>query len=465
MTDFRESSVIQLAADVRSGATTAASVTEIALARIAEVNDRVNAFVAVDAEGAREQAARIDERIAAGVEVGPLAGIPIGVKDLEDATGFVTTHGSPAHVEDPPATSDSIVVERLRAAGCVVIGKTNTPEFGWKADTDNQVFGATSNPWALDRSAGGSSGGSAAAIASGMVPLATGSDGGGSIRIPSAICGLTGLKTSLGRIPSRDIGWAQLSSTGPMTRRVDDLTVALDAVVAPHPADIRSLPMRRTPWAESIHAVEAPRRVAWSPTLGYASVDGEILSACQSALDRLVEAGTEIVEIETVFDEDPAMAWMTLANTYNLRSLGMHRGTPIWDRLDPGLVAWLEWAAERVSSLELVSAQDLSHQLNARLVEVFADTTALLCPTIAGQTPVGRHDGTVNGQTDANWVAMTYPFNMTQSPAGSVPVGLTSDGMPIGLQVIGPQHGDVAVLRLLSLMENLVGFDSVASAV
>ncbi len=463
--DFRTASIATLASDVRSGERTAVSLVEAALGRIDAVNGQVNAFVAVDHEGALAQAAAIDGRVASGETVGALAGIPLGVKDLEDAEGFVTSHGSPAHADDAPAAADSTLVQRLRAAGCVVIGKTNTPEFGWKADTENPVFGATANPWGLDRSAGGSSGGSGAAIASGMVPLATGSDGGGSIRIPSAINGLSGIKTSLGRIPSNDPGWVNLSSKGPMARRIGDVMLALDAAIGPDPSDLRSLPMPRASWADSMGDPEPPRRVAWSPTLGYAQVDREVAELCAAAVEKLADEGTEVVEIETVFEADPALSWISLAYTYNLRSLEVHRGTEMWDRLDPGLVAWMEWSARKLSALDLVKADDQCQALNQRLVEVFHHTTALLTPVLAGQTPVGRNEGTVDGEETEAWVSMTYPFNMTRSPAGTVPVGLTADGMPVGLQIVGPQHADVAVLRLIAVMERLVGFDEVASAV
>ena len=198
--DFRETTVADLAARVRDGEVGSRELVQAALDRIEALNPQVNAFVAVDAEAALRDAAAIDELVAAGEDPGPLAGVPIGVKDLEDATGFVTTMGSATRADGPPAAVDSILVARLRAAGCVVVGKTNTPEFGWKGDTENPTFGATRNPWELGHSAGGSSGGTAAALAAGMVPLATGSDGGGSIRIPAAVCGLSGFKPSLGRV-------------------------------------------------------------------------------------------------------------------------------------------------------------------------------------------------------------------------------------------------------------------------
>ncbi len=250
--DFRTESLAGLAAQVRSKQVGSRELTLHALARIEHLNPQVNAFVAVDAERALAEAAVIDERVAKGEDPGPLAGVPIGVKDLEDAAGFVTTHGSPLHANDAPAATDSILVARLRAKGCVIVGKTNSPEFGWKSDTQNEVFGTTRNPWDLARSAGGSSGGTGAALAAGMVPLATGSDGGGSIRIPSAINGLSGLKPSLGRVPTGGPsapGWAGLSTKGPMARRIRDVAYALECVVGPDPTDIFSLAMPDVPWS------------------------------------------------------------------------------------------------------------------------------------------------------------------------------------------------------------------------
>src|SRR4051812_35995549 len=199
--DFRTTTVAQLAQDVSTKRISARELVGAALARIEEVDNKVNAFVAVDEERALADAAAIDARLAAGEDVGPLAGVPIGVKDLEDAAGFRTTQGSAVYADSAVMEADSPLVERLKAAGCVVVGKTNTPEGGHKADTINPLFGATANPWDLTRTAGGSSGGSAAAIAAGLVPLCTGSDGGGSIRIPSSVCGISGMKASLGRVP------------------------------------------------------------------------------------------------------------------------------------------------------------------------------------------------------------------------------------------------------------------------
>src|SRR4051794_30521732 len=230
--DFRRDTVADLATSVRTGRQRARDLVQHSLERIDADNPEINAFVLVDADGALAAADEIDRQVAEGDDPGPLAGIPLGVKDLEDAAGFPTSHGSAAYMQahdngrPSRAKSDSVLVARLRAAGAIVMGKTNTPEMGWKGQTDNAVFGTTRNPWDPTRTPGGSSGGSAAAIAAGMVPLATGSDGGGSIRIPSALCGLSGFKPSLGRIPAGGPvppDWRVLSNPGPMGGGATDL--------------------------------------------------------------------------------------------------------------------------------------------------------------------------------------------------------------------------------------------------
>ncbi len=463
--DFRQEHVADLAARVGRGDLSAQDLTATALARIEATNEAIGAFVAVDARAAMAEAAEIDRRVAAGDDVGPLAGIPIGVKDTEDAIGFRTTRGSLLFADEPPAQADSILVDRLRQAGCVVVGKTNTPELAWKADTDNRVFGRTANPWSLERSAGGSSGGSAAAVAVGMVPMATGSDGGGSLRIPSSLCGLSSLKCSLGRVPAGGAtppGWADLSSNGIMTRTIRDQVLALDSVIGPDPTDLRSLPMPGDSWLDAVASPHLPRSVLWSPTLGYATVDAEILAVCEAAVAKLEAKGTEVIRIDDVFDEDPGIDWLMLSLAANLRTVeGADPSGERWGDLDPKLATMLEWVRGQATVTTAIEVQDLAHRLNVRLVEILHRAPLLLTPTVAGQTPVADGYGTVHGLEDVSWVRFTYPFNLTRSPAGSVCAGFTADGMPVGLQVVGPQHGDVAVARLLATLEDTIAADTI----
>jgi len=465
--DFRRHTLESLAADVRAAKVSARELVTHALERVDALNPSINAFVALDEDGALEAARRIDEAVAAGEDPGALAGIPIGVKDLEDAAGFVTSHGSAVFAGGPAAVEDSPLVARLKAAGCVVLGKTNTPELGWKADTDNTTFGATCNPWNLEHSPGGSSGGSAAAVAAGMVPLATGSDGGGSIRIPSSCCALSGVKPSLGRVPSGGAeppDWHHLSTKGPLARRMADVVAVLDVVVGPDPTDLQSLPRPEASWPAAVVDAHMPTKVAWSPTLGYAPLDDDVRAVCEGAVAVLESLGVEVVELDAVFDDDPVTDWLTMAIAFNLRTLGAYRGTELWERVDPLLAAQIDWAAEHLFAVDLVKATDACHRLNLRLVELFRDVRLLITPTCAGPPPPRSLEGQglVNGAVDANWVRFTYPFNMTRSPAASVCAGLTPAGLPVGLQLVGPQHADLVVIRSAAALEEAIGFDALA---
>jgi Asp-tRNA(Asn)/Glu-tRNA(Gln) amidotransferase A subunit family amidase len=464
--DFRRTSLAELAGSVRRKEVSARELAAIALARIDALNPLVNAFVAVDGERALEQAAAVDQIVASGGDPGPLAGVPIGVKDLEDAAGYRTTHGSPMWADDPVAEHDSVLVARLRASGCVVVGKTNTPEFGWTAKTENALFGTTKNPWNLEHTPGGSSGGSAAALAAGMVPLATGSDGGGSIRIPAACCGLSGVKTSMGRVPSggpEPPQWPGLSAKGPMARRIQDVVLALDVVVAPEPTDLRSLPRPEASWLAALDDPRPPAKVLWAPTLGYATVDAEVLTICERALSVLGSLGTEVIEIDTVFEKDPLGSWLTLTGVYLLRTLEGRAGRPGSDEVDPGLTYLID-RARGVTGRQMAEALDACHRVNLRLVEIFSDARILLTPTCAGLAPpiaLGGQ-GLVNGEQTPNWVAFTYPFNMSGSPAASVCAGFSGSGLPVGLQLVGPAHGDLVVLRTAAALEAALGFEQLA---
>ena len=465
--DFRTDRVTELARQVRAGELRAVDLTRHSLEQIERHNPAVNAFVVVDGDQALEQAAAIDQLIASGGDPGPLAGIPIGVKDLEDAAGLPTSYGSPLHADAPTATHDSPLVMRLRQAGCVVVGKTNTPEFGWTSKTDNALHGTTRNPWNLDHSPGGSSGGSGAAIAAGMVPLATGSDGGGSIRIPSAACGLSGMKASLGRIPNgggQAPGWLELSSKGPMARSILDVAAAIDAVMGPEPSDLASLPRAEASALAAVADPHLPIRVAWSPTLGYAEADAEVLAACERALGVIAGMGVEVEEIDGPFDADCVDEWLTIVGACLARSMDGQDGHPRWDEVD-GVLKMIVDGGRATDAVTLVKALDTAHELNLRLIDLFHHDRLLLTPTMAGVAPPVELGGLglVNGETEINWVRYTYPFNMTRSPAATVAVGVASSGVPIGMQIVGPQHADLAVLRAAAALEAALGFDAVAT--
>ncbi len=464
--DFRTTTAVELARQVRAGEVSARELVAGALAAIEAHNPAVNAFVAVDGDRALREAAAVDQLVAAGTDPGPLAGVPLAVKDLEDAAGYRTTQGSPLLADAPVADADSPMVARLRAAGCVVVGKTNTSEFAWSANTTNDLFGPTRNPWHLDHSPGGSSGGSAAAVAAGMVPLATGSDGGGSIRIPSSACGLSGMKPSLGRVPHggpQAPGWLDLSTKGVLGRTMADVVAALDVVVVPEPTDLRSLPRPEAPWPAVLEDPHLPARVGWSPGLGYATVDAEVLSLCERALRVLEGLGTEVVPVDGPFDSDPVGDWLTMVGACTARSLAPLAGHPAWERVDPVLRLVAE-AAAATTAVELIGIFDRCHEMNLALVALFHGVRLLVTPTVAAEPPPLSLNGAglIDGVEDPNWVKLTYPFNMTRSPAATVCVGFTARGLPVGLQLIGPQHADLVVLRSAAALEAALGIDTVA---
>ena len=462
--DFRQQSLAELVEQVQRRTVSARELVAHAVARLEALEPTLNAWAAVDGDRALADAAAIDARLAAGETVGPLAGIPIGVKDLEPARGFTTGYGSALHTDDPPAADDSPLVARLRAAGCVVLGKTTTPEFGFQGDTTSPTHGPTRNPWGVDRSPGGSSGGSAAALAAGVVPLATGSDGGGSIRLPSALCGLSGMKTSQGRVPNGGAiapGSGLFTVKGPMARRIADVAYALDVCIGPDPTDLFSLPPPHAPWGDALAGAELPDRVLWAPAPGF-EVDGEIAAVCAAAVRRIQDAGVKVIELERVFADEPLADWFTMWTVYCDRRQGHLRGTPDWERIDPGLRAQMDHAHTEVDAVTFAQAIDSAHRHNLDLVGHFRQASILLCPTVAGQTARVGEQGRVNDAQTMFWAPFTAAYNLTRNPAGTVPVGLTADGMPVGLQVIGPQHADVAVLRAIAAVEHLLDLDLVA---
>lgn len=462
--DFRSVTVQELARRVRDHELSASDITEAALARIDEVNPQLNAFVAVDAADARAQAAHIDERLAAGDDVGHLAGVPIGVKDLEDAKGFITTRGSAVTGGTEPAAEDATEVARLRAAGCVVLGKTNTPEAGWIGDTFNPLFGATLNPWNTERSPGGSSGGSSSAIAAGMVPLATGSDGGGSIRIPSALTGMSGHKPSQGRVPSgpAPMGASDLSTVGPMARRIRDVALALDVVSGPSAGDLRSLDAPSRSYREALAEPHAPKRVLWAPSIEGQAPDDEIHTVCRAAVDRIEDAGVEVVEIGPVLED--------LMGPFALLFYGgmvpvfreAINDPDLFAQVTPGLQEILSFANELLTPDAVEDARKKAQGISIELAAKMAGFDALLSPTVAGQTPVSEKSGTINGEESIAWVSYTYAFNITRRPAGTTNAGFTNDGMPVGLQIVGHQNDDLGTLTTTAWIEDLLGFDPIA---
>ena len=451
--DFRERSVQEWAAAVRGREVSSREMVEASLAAI-EAQRELNAFVATDPERSLAEADAIDARLASGEEAGPLAGIPFGVKDLEDAAGYVTTHGSFLHRDDPPAEADSILVERLRAAGGVVMGKTNTPEFGWTGDTYNPVFGATGNPWNPKRSPGGSSGGAAAALVAGMVPLCTASDAGGSIRIPAAGCGFSGFKASLGRVPVEGACrlWPLLAH-GPMALRTADIAFVQDLVMGPSPRDLNSLPRPGRSWRQALDEDWQPERAVWCPSPDGKPSDSEVVAVCEAAVSRMEAAGVVVEVREEALFNDPIWEYVLLsANAVSgeLSELAPEQ----MEQITPGLRYYLGLSA-KPEVADFNRALDAVCAMSETLSGVLANADLLLTPTVAGHFPECGGQGLVNGKLVDSWIRHTYPYNLTRLPAGSVRAGFTADAMPVGLQVVGPQLGDVRVLQAMAFCEQV----------
>jgi aspartyl-tRNA(Asn)/glutamyl-tRNA(Gln) amidotransferase subunit A len=465
--DFRTTTIEALVGEVRARRASARELTEAALANIEAANPRINAVCDVRPDLARREAEAIDARLASGDAVGPLAGMPLLVKDLEDAAGYRTTYGSALHAQAPEAVADSVLVRRLKAAGAVVVGKANTPAFGFKALTENIPFGATRNPWNLDYHAGGSSGGSGAALAAGMVPLATGSDGGGSIRIPASVCGFSGIKTTQGQVPvggPNAPGSGILAVKGPMALRVRDTALALDAVRGADPTDPFAAPAVGPAWRAALDADNRPRKVAWSPTMGFARIDREVLARCQAVVDTLAGAGVEVVETPGVWDENPGGTWYVVWAAQRARAQGHLRGAPEWERIDADLRVQIEHGLG-LSAKDYAQALDTAHTLAFRLNAALGDADVLLTPTLAGHLPKIGGEGMIDGApAGAQWVQMTPAINLTRNPAGTVPIGLSSFGLPMGLQVIGRHLEDARVLKTMCCLEDLLrpSFDAPA---
>ena len=463
--DFREHSIQELVNKVKNKEISARELTESALSNIEKYDKEINAFCALNQEDALDQAKSLDKKISNGEDVGLLAGIPVGVKDLEDAKGFVTTYGSELHTKDSPAEEDSILVSRLRSEGCIILGKTNTPEFGHKGKTDNVPFGATKNPWNLKYSPGGSSGGTSAALSSGMIPLGTGSDGGGSIRIPSVLGGLSGIKTSQGRIPNggtKPPGSGLLTVKGPMANTTEDTVLALDATVGANPTDIFSLEGGNPNWSKQL-TENLPKTAIWSPTMGFSTVDKEVLEVCEKAIKSLEDAGVTIIEKDVIWDENPVNAWMVFWACACARRQQHLIGTEEYEQIDPLLRMFIEMGIE-MDGASYASSIDACHKFGYQLEESFKESPLIITPGTCGQAPKIEGDGTVNGEETPSWVDFTMGINMTRNPAGVIPVGVSSSSnIPIAIQIIGGQRQDLDVLNAMQAFEKVINFSDKAT--
>jgi aspartyl-tRNA(Asn)/glutamyl-tRNA(Gln) amidotransferase subunit A len=446
-------SAVELLEHFRQKTLSPVEVTEEILGRIHQLNPALTAYITITGDLAVEQARAAEASYWKGDAIKPLAGIPISIKDLTLTRGIRTTRGSLLYENWVPDESAPFF-ERVIDAGAVILGKTNTPEYGWKGDSGNRITGPTHNPWKHGRTAGGSSGGAGAAVAAGLGPLAQGSDGAGSIRIPSSFCGIFGLKPSYGLVamyPPSSTG--DFSHMGPMTRTVRDAALLLNVTAG---SDARD----RLSWSSGIDYLEALNgevaglRVAWSPDLGYAPVEPEVREAAEAAAHRFVDLGCHVEEVNPGLP-DP---WDIVDTVWCSAMAGLHAGhlDEVRELIDPGRLAVIEKATE-FSAVELLDATLRRNAYYESVRRFMDDYDILLTPTLpctafkAGDD----HPGAVAGHptTYLGWTPFTFPFNLTGQPAATVPCGFDTSGLPIGLQIVGRWHDDVTVLRAAAAFE------------
>ncbi|MBV8361621.1 MAG: amidase [Deltaproteobacteria bacterium] len=451
MADLHWSPAYQLAAMMRHRELKPSELMEATLTRIHALNPRINAFCALRAEQALMEARALDEMIARGDEVGPLVGLPLGVKDLEDVTGMATTFGS-VPFKHNIAQADSIQVARLKAAGAIVVGKTNTPEFGHTAFTKNLLYGVTRNPWNPERTAGGSSGGSSAAISAGMVPLATASDWGGSIRIPACYTGAFGIKPTQGLIPAGPrLGmtqWVDFAMNGPITRTVRDAAIYLDAVTGYHPSDPASLPRPAISFTDILERLPTTLRIAFHPDFGR-PIQSDVRRTVEAAAMAFEQMGHQLTLLSEPVLET-FYAWRLIGSAQTLAILNAHiEGHR--EEFGRSFLKNVESAAQ-ITWNDYGAAYRIRTQFNEWLRHIFEQFDLLFTPTLpseafaAGGPPPNEINGCkLNDPMEA--LVFTYPFNFSGHPAASVRAGFTDNGLPCGMQIIAERHRDDLVLQ------------------
>jgi aspartyl-tRNA(Asn)/glutamyl-tRNA(Gln) amidotransferase subunit A len=430
--------------------------TKAVLARIEKLNPVLNAFNLVAAEPALAAARESETRWGKAAPMGLLDGVPTSIKDLLLTRGWPTLRGSKTVDAKGPWNDDAPCVARLREHGAVLLGKTTTPEFGWKGVTDGPLTGITRNPWDPAKTPGGSSGGGAAAVAAGMGPLTVGTDGGGSIRIPCSFTGLFGLKPTFGRVPAWPLSpFGTVAHVGPMTRTVADAALMLNVLSLPDARDWLALPHDprdyRIGLDEGVHGLH----IAYSARLGYAQVDDEVAAIVKAAALRFAELGARVDERDPGFeDQGPVFAahWFSGA-AYLLRNFTPEQKA----MMDPGLV---EVAAQgaKITMIETIDAAQKRGALGVLMNLFHQDYDLLVTPTLPiAAFEAGREVADVMLERRwTDWSPFSYPFNLTQQPAASIPCGFTKAGLPVGLHIVGPRYADALVLRAARAFETLM---------
>lgn len=450
MTDLCALSATALLESYRRRTLSPVEVTAAILQRIETQNPRLNAFNLVS-DRALDEAKASEARWHAGQPQGLLDGVPVSIKDIILTRGWPTLRGSKSVDPKGPWDDDAPVTARLREHGAVLLGKTTTPEFGWKGVTDSPLTGITRNPWNPEKTPGGSSGGAASAVAAGMGPLAVGTDGGGSIRIPCSFTGLFGIKPSFGRVPAWPLSpFGTVAHVGPITRDVTDAALMLTVISQPDARDWHALPYEPRDYRARLDSGVQDLRIAFSSSLGYAKVDPEVAALARKAVDVFSELGAKVEEKHPGFDNAGAIFqthWFSGAAAL-IRSIKDRK------QIDPGL---LQVAAlgEMISAAQLMDAQMKRGALGTHMNLFHRDFDLLVTPTVAVAAFDVGQESPDKGNRWTDWTPFTYPFNLTGQPAASIPCGFTRAGLPVGLHIVGPRFADALVLRAARAFESV----------
>ncbi len=463
MTAIIELSAQALARGIRDRALSSVEVVGAFLDRIEAVEDRVGAFTTRVARGeALQAAADADAAVAAGGRLGPLHGLPIAVKDLMDVAGLPTTHGAVPYAEAPPATVDSLMAGRLRAAGMIFVGKTNTPEHGLGTLTFNDVFGVTRNPWDLSMNSGGSSGGAAAAVAAGMLPVADGSDSGGSIRYPAAFCNLVGLRPSPGRVASgrRGDGWSPHGVVGPIARSARDAGLLLSALAGADDRAPLSLGEDPRAFADVAATSLSGLRVAWSPTGGGLPVEPEVLRVLAGLRERLLEQGAIVEEVDDDLFADADECWQII-EMLGFLEFGAGDVSRHGDAMSPDLVRNVQ-EGRALSAGQIVRGLSLRTEIFRRTAGLLRDHDVLALPatplvSVPAEVRWPREVAGVPCARYFEWQRLACRVTVTAHPALSVPAGFSANGLPVGLQLVGRHRRELALLEVAAAIEAVTG--------
>ena len=456
-------SAFEMREKIKTQELSSTEITETIIERIEKINPIINAYCTPTFELARETAKKADEAVKRSEKLGLLHGIPTSIKDLMQTKGIRTTYGSKLY-EDFIPEQDDVAVKRLIKSGCVILGKTNTPEFGAIALTNNKIFGETKNPWDVERNSGGSSGGAASSVAGGIGPLALGSDGGGSIRVPSSCCGVYGLKPTFGRIPSYPrigIAFYSMDHYGPIVRYVKDAALMLNVMKGHHPADHNSFPDDDIDYVKLLDDKPKKLKIGYSMTLGYAKIlDEEVKENVLDGIQKFEQFSWDIEETNLKIRK-PESAYKTEVSAgyaYDLQKDFNNRP----DDISPDLKGTIRLGLDN-SAMNIGKAKEQRKQVYEAMYQYFKNYDILITPTLPcpaikpGWLETGTTFPSIGKKTLSimSWMTYTYPFNMTGLPAASIPSGWTNSGLPIGMQIVGKRYDESTVLQVSKAFEEV----------